>query len=79
MGKPRTCEVPLLKKGASMNLKAHDSITVLMSAARRGNLEVVKFLIDKGLDVNDKIENGNTVLMGRRRGVRPPLWVISES
>jgi ankyrin repeat protein len=33
-----------------------------MAAARRGNLKVVKFLIDKGADINAKDEDGETPL-----------------
>ena len=40
-----------------------------MFAAKSGNLEVVKYLIDKGADVNSKPMNGFTALkMAQMRG-----------
>ena len=38
------------------------------SAASGGNLDVVKFLIDKGLNVTARDEDGTTVLMCAARG-----------
>jgi ankyrin repeat protein len=38
-------------------------MTVLMAAASKGNLEMVKLLIEKGADVEDKDKDGATVLV----------------
>ena len=43
------------------------------SAAKKGNLKVVKLLVDKGADVNAKDEKGRTPLSIASAGNRPEL------
>ncbi len=38
----------LLKAGADVNIKAHNGLTALMIAARKGYYEIVKLLKDAG-------------------------------
>ena len=35
----------------------------LINAAKNGNIEVVRFLLDKGVDINSKNDSGWTALM----------------
>jgi ankyrin repeat protein len=46
-----------------VNAKSNRGETALMFAAYKGNLEVVKALVDKGAEVNAKDYAGNTALM----------------
>ncbi len=39
-------------QGANVNARDNDGNTALTKAAEGGNLEIVEFLINKGLDVN---------------------------
>jgi len=43
-----------VEKGACMHDKDIDGETALLSAARHGNLEVVKWLLENGSSLNDK-------------------------
>ncbi len=52
----------LLKQGASANAKGEFGSTPLMTAAQRGNLEVMQLLIDNGADVQAKAGDGRSVL-----------------
>ncbi len=55
----------LLDSGANVNaVKGKYRTTVLMEAAVEGNEEVVKFLLNRGADVNAKDKDGWTSLMG---------------
>ena len=46
----------LLRHGAKINARANDGATALILAANMGKPEMVKFLIDKGADVNLRAE-----------------------
>lgn len=56
----------LLSKGADINatlsIKGGEGMTSLMMAARNNHLELVKFLVENGADVNAKAKNGSTAL-----------------
>lgn len=57
--------VQLLDEGANINaLKGAYKTTVLMEASVRGNLEVMKLLIERGADINLTDKDGWTALMG---------------
>ncbi|MFH1117500.1 MAG: ankyrin repeat domain-containing protein [Pseudomonadota bacterium] len=45
-----------------MNARTKKGETVLMAGAWGGGLDVVKYLIDKGLDVHAKDKDGKTAL-----------------
>lgn len=54
----------ILKSGkADINSKDKYCETALMIASYKGNLEIVKLLVDNGADVNIKSDIGNTALM----------------
>ena len=54
----------ILKSGkAESNSKDKYCETALMIASCKGNLEIVKLLVDNGADVNIKSDIGNTALM----------------
>ena len=53
----------LLDKGADVNTKNKDGVTVLMMASVEGQVDVVKLLLDKGADVNAKNKDGVTALV----------------
>lgn len=65
----------LVKHGADLNLKGTRGAGIIHEVAYRGNIEVVSYLLDQGVDVNSKdFENGWTALhyavqRGRRRVV----------
>jgi len=42
----------VLESGVDVTLKNHDEFSALHAAARVGNLEMIGYLVDKGLDVN---------------------------
>jgi ankyrin repeat protein len=42
----------LFKKGADVNAAGKDGFTALMAVSLKGHTEVVKFLLDKGADVD---------------------------
>ena len=46
-----------------MNRRDDEGNTVLIEAASCGHLEIVKYLIEKGADINAKNRNGNTALV----------------
>ncbi|MFC1522705.1 ankyrin repeat domain-containing protein [Elusimicrobiota bacterium] len=50
------------KENADVNAKDPYGYTALMFASMRGDIEVVRFLIDSDADVNIKNNNGNTAL-----------------
>ncbi len=53
----------LLEKGADPNARDEATgITPLMDAAKAGNIEIARLLIDNGADVNAKDRNGRAVL-----------------
>lgn len=52
----------LSEKKISANVKNKYGETVLMKAARNGNIPLMKFLIDAGVDVNVRANNGLTAL-----------------
>src|SRR5262249_22750866 len=60
----------LLEKGAEVDARDKLGITPLMWAVNRGNLPLIRFLIDAGADVNAKDRekhNESTVLMYAQR------------
>jgi len=59
---PRLVIVLLLSAGGAGRLGAADSKEELFSAARKGDVAMVKALLDKGLDVNSKNAYGATAL-----------------
>jgi len=54
----------LVKKGAKINEKLKDGSNLLIAsvAGRHANIQIVKALLDKGIDVNTKGFGGNTAL-----------------
>ena len=53
----------LLKEpGANRNLSANDGATPILIAAQNGHIEVVRFLIKKGVDVKKAMKSGATPL-----------------
>jgi ankyrin repeat protein len=48
----------LCERGANLEEPNDEGYTPLMEASREGHMEVVEFLLDKGADVNAKIEEG---------------------
>jgi uncharacterized protein len=42
------------KKGTDINLQDNDMVTALMHASALGHIDIVKFLIEKGADINAK-------------------------
>jgi ankyrin repeat protein len=59
----RICKM-LVQRGSSVNLKAVDGTTPLMTAASIGSPEVVDLLLTKGPDVDALDAMGRTPLMG---------------
>ena len=57
-----------IQKGSRSFKATNYSITTLMFAASNGKLETVKYLVEKGLDVNAKNKYGETALMFACRG-----------
>jgi ankyrin repeat protein len=53
----------LLSKGADVNTKDANGLTVLTIAAKKGHVDVVKLLLDQGASVNAKDNEGVSVLM----------------
>lgn len=52
----------LLDDGASLSARGRNGDTLLMRAARRKHAKAVRFLIDRGADVNEIGDDGNAVL-----------------
>lgn len=52
----------LVSKGANINIKIENGLTLLHGAAMMGHLEVVEFLVSKGVNVNAKTKDGETPL-----------------
>lgn len=54
----------LIDKGANLNaaMNGDELQTVLLLAARKGNIELVEYLIAKGVDINEIDKHGNTPL-----------------
>jgi len=50
-------------------LSKNERILQLMYNSRDGNLEIVKTLIENGLDINSKLYDGNTPLMAACRNI----------
>lgn len=54
----------LLEKGVSPNVRDSEGVPALMWASEGGHIDIVKFLLDEGADVNAKrTKDGTTVLM----------------
>ncbi len=49
--------------GANVNQVHTNEITMLMHAARRGHTKIVRYLLQKGADINAKDNRGSTALM----------------
>lgn len=47
---------------AQIDAKSKKGLTPLMAAAKGGNLEIVRFLLERGADVNARNEYGKTAL-----------------
>jgi uncharacterized protein len=60
----------LLKAGADPNAKLPSGTTILMTAARTGNPDIVRMLIEHGADVNAK---------GDQYGETALVWAVSEN
>lgn len=60
----------LYDEGADINAesKANYDTTALVTAANSGKIEVVNFLLDKGVDVNQKTSGKSTALSGALLG-----------
>ena len=61
-----------------MNAKDEIGITALMLAAHDGHLNVVKFLIDRGADVNAKDKRGYTALGIADNNTAPVPYLIGH-
>ena len=60
------CTKMMLSRGANVNLRDKDGLTLLMISARvtyRGGVEMTELLISKGANVNAKASKGSTALM----------------
>jgi ankyrin repeat protein len=54
----------LIIKGADVNyFSPYDGTTLLMIAASNGNMEIIKYLVEEGVDINAKNYRGANVLM----------------
>jgi uncharacterized protein len=53
----------LLQRGASVHTKGQDGTTVLMLAARAGDLPLLRAVLARGAEVNAKNDRGETALM----------------
>ncbi len=65
-GKLERVKTLIEKEGVDVNARETQTKiggTALILAAEEGHLEVVKYLINKGADINAKADNGNTALM----------------
>ena len=52
----------LVAQGINLNISDYDGRTPLHLAASEGHLEVVKYLVNKGVDITPKDRWGNTAL-----------------
>ncbi len=59
---------PLQWKGTDVNEKTDDGITALMRAARKGNIDIVRALLDQGAIIDLKDRDGWTALMYAIKG-----------
>jgi ankyrin repeat protein len=64
----------LLAHGADVNGKNRGEQTALMEAARNGQVEIVRFLIDTGADVNAVDYLGYTAIKNAQRTVDEPAF-----
>lgn len=64
----------MLDKGFNINTK-YNKHNGLHEAIEIGNIEVVKLLIKRGIDINDQMEDGSTCLL---RAVQKNLYNITE-
>ena len=64
----------LLQKGANPNIKDPHGFSVLHVAAEKGDLEIVKDLVEKGAEVNDSVEGKNPLYLAFEKG----NWEVVE-
>jgi len=53
----------LLLKGADINLKDKDGVTVLMIISSKGDIDLVKYFVSHGADINIQDKKGKTALV----------------
>jgi ankyrin repeat protein len=53
----------LIEKGANLETKDPKGYSLLQIAAEKGNLELVKFLIGRGLDLNYQAEGKSSYFL----------------
>jgi ankyrin repeat protein len=70
---------PLMKRGADVNAKDCDGVTVLMHAMGNRNLSAVAMLLEKGAKVNARDSQGRTPLMyAVERAVHDPIRLYGQ-
>ena len=66
--------------GGRPNARSEDSFTVLMWAAARGHVEVVKLLLEAGADLNARTRKGRTAIeIGTQEGHHDIVEVLREA
>ena len=58
----------MLNRGAEINAVDKDGCTALIHASTIGHLELVEVLLDRGADIGEKSDYGETALLGAVRG-----------
>ncbi len=66
----------LLESGCDLNLVADDGSTALHCAARAGQTDVVRLLLDKSASLNHRNSNGNSPLMEAALGKNPDCILV---
>lgn len=63
-----------MDNGADVNLANHAGSRAIHWAARKGNANIVKLLIEKGADVNAKDNSGKTAIHDAAYAQTGKLW-----
>jgi len=69
----------IIKAGTDVNVKSTLGFTPLMWAARAGNLEITKLLIEKGANVQDTDNDGNDALHYARNPGYSPASTVKQN
>ena len=68
----------LINENLIINIKSNDGSTGFLFACQQGHIDVVKLLIDKGIDINIKDINGERDIVSIQGKISDYLTVIES-